>query len=180
MEHKSEQVMQIALASGWKAQVKPVIPENLNADEIEWHLYAVRNQETFHVLWIGDRQTEAVYGYGDYRLYPARRAAVIKILKGRPDPKKLNKEETELLLEDRVLPWSQDSPAMDIMRAVLGRQITWVRKLDGEICSAVVVKSSNLGNKWFKVYDHANGRRLDWLDFEGFHTVAIEQIIGVD
>ena len=179
MEHKSEQVMQIALASDWKAQVKPVIPENLNADEIEWNLYCIRNQETLHVVWLGDRYLSATYAYGDYRLYPARPAGAIKLLKGRPDPRKLNKDETESLLEDRMLPWDHDAPALDIMLAVLGKQIIWVRKFDGEVCNAVVPKSSNLGSKWFRVYEHPNGRRIDWVDFEGFHTVAIEQIIEV-
>jgi len=179
MEHKSEQVMQIALSHGWKAQVKPIIPETLKADEIEWNLYCLRNQETLHVVWLGDLQISATYGYGDYRLYPARRAGVIKLLKGKPNPKKLDNTETESLLENRTIPWESDTPAMDIMLAVLGKQITWVRKIDGEVCSAVITRQSNLGSKWFRVYDHKNGRRIDWVDYEGFHTVAIDQIIDV-
>ena len=118
--------MQIALSYGWKAQVKPVIPETLNADEIEWNLYCLRNQETLHVVWMGNLQVSATYAYGEYRLYPARKAGVIKLLKGKPDPKKLGSA-TDSLLEDRMIPWEKDAPAMEIMLAVLGKQITWNR-----------------------------------------------------
>ena len=59
--------MQTALANGWKAQVKPEIPENGNAFEIVWNLYCIRGQESMHVVWIGDRQTEATYVYGSQR-----------------------------------------------------------------------------------------------------------------
>lgn len=180
MEHKSEQMMQQALANDWKAQVQPTVPANGMYDEIVWDLYCVRGQEAMHVQWVGDRQIEAVYSYGDFRQYPPRKAAVLKIITGRPDPRKLKRETVGELLEDRSIPFEQDSPAMDILLAVLGKQITWVRKIDCEILSGVVEKETNLGKKYFRVYTANSGRRLlEWQDREGFHAVALDQIVDV-
>jgi hypothetical protein len=66
------------------------------------------------------------------------------------------------------------------MLAVLGRTITWVRKIDGEICSAYIEKSTNVGKPYFRVAQSKAGRRiLEWQDREGFHSVGLEQIINV-
>jgi hypothetical protein len=168
-EHRSENLKLFALEHGWKAQVKPVIPENPTINNIEWHLYALRDSETIHVWWIGERYIEGVYAYGEIRRNPARPGAVEKILAGQPP------------LEGTVrnVPWNDNPSAYDVMVAVLGKSITWTRRMDGEICNGHVSKESNLGKKHFKVYLHRNGMMLDWLDRDGFHTVMVEQIIQV-
>src|ERR1700760_61603 len=115
IEHKSEQMLQTALAQGWKAQIKPEIPEDADYRNIVWNLYAIRGQETLHVIWIGDRQQPGLYTYGDHVTHPAHRAAVVKLLTGKPDPRKLKAEHIEVLTQTRSVPWDADAPAIDIM-----------------------------------------------------------------
>ena len=180
MEHKSERMMQIALANGWKAQVKPEIPESKRYEEIIWNLYAVRDKESLHVMFMGNRQYESTYIYGEKRTSPPHKAAVMKILTGKPDLKKLDKKSALKIIESEELPFTPESSAFEILLAVLGKQITWVRKIDGEVLSGYVAKETNLGKKYFRVYEAKTGRRLlEWQDREGFHAVALEQIIGV-
>lgn len=184
MEHKSERVMQTALAHGWKAQVKPTIPASQNYDEIVWDLYCVRGQETLHVQWVGDRQGDGTYTYGDYKSNPARRGAVVNLLTGKPDPKKLNREEVASLLEDRSVPWVHDTPAVEILLSVMNKDIKWVRKFDQQVCEATVNidKQSKTALRHFRILEsppHSNRRVLEWADGYGFHTVGLDQIIDV-
>jgi len=185
MEHKSEAMMQVALANDWKAQVKPTIPESRNYDEIVWDLYCVRTQETMHVQWVGDLQTDATYTFGEHVQKPARKAAVIRILTGRPNPKKLSRDETESLLEDRSVPWVHDTPAVEILLAVMQKEIHWIRRMDGMVCDAVVDVNTRSPSsmKHFRVFEappHSGRRVLEWADGFGFHAVALDQIVQVD
>jgi hypothetical protein len=186
MEHKSERLMQTALAHGWKAQVKTEIPENLDANEIVWNLYCVRRMETMHVEFLGNRQIGATYAYGPYyRLAPSCRSVVVRLLTNLPDPRKLKLQVDDVQTEMdtlRNVPWTHDAPAIEIMLAVLDKDIAWVRKMDGEICRGTITKRSNLGSKHFRVYEsppQSGQRVLDWMDREGFHTARIESIIEV-
>jgi hypothetical protein len=184
MEHKSEQMMQTALAHGWKAQVKPTIPASALYDEIVWDLYCVRGPETLHVSWTGDRQQEGTYTYGDYTTSPTRRQQVVAILTGKPNPKKLNREETKALLEDRSVPWVHDTPAIEILLSIMNKDIKWIRRFDGQVCEATVQidKQSKAGMKYFRVIEsppHSNRRVLEWADMFGFHAVGLDQIIDV-
>lgn len=104
----------------------------------------------------------------------------MKLLAGRPDPRRLETKSQEDLLQTRYVPWKEETPALEVMVSVLGKQITWVRKLDGEVCSAYVDKQTNLGKKYFRVYETKAGRRiLEWQDREGFHAVGLDQVISV-
>jgi hypothetical protein len=180
MEHKSERMMQTALAHGWKAQIKPTIPPSNLYEEIIWDLYCVRESETLHVQFIGNKQTESTYTFYDKLTHPAHRAAVVKILIGSPDIKNLSKENLKQALETRILPFTADSPFIEIMLAVLDREVKWVRRIDGELMSGVVERSTNLGKKYFRIYESKAGRRiLEFQDREGFHAVALEQIVEV-
>lgn len=177
MEHKSERMMQTALANGWKAQIKVEIPENGQANEIVWVLYAIRDKESLRVWWTGELQTGAVYAYGDYRKYPHRKAGVLKLITGTPNPGKLQKIDVE---EIRSISFNMDSPAIEILLEVLGKTVTWVRGFDGEILNGFVEKETNLGKPYFRVYSASSGRRiLEWQDREGFHAVGLDQIISV-
>lgn len=183
MEHKSERIKQAALQYGWKAEVVPKLhrfEKSGDPGDIEWHVYAMREKETIHVTYMGNRFISAKYTYGTHCQYPARSGGVLKLLTGKPDPRKLEGSSPEQLMESRSVPWSDDTPALEIMLAVLGRTITWVRKIDGEVCSAYLDKATNAGKTYFRVTQTKAGRRiLEWQDREGFHSVGLEQIIDV-
>lgn len=74
---------------------------------------------------------------------------MLKLLAGKPDPE--SRAPQSALLESRSLPWKEDTPALDIMLAVLGKTISWVRKIDGEICTAHLDKETNLGKAYFRI-----------------------------
>lgn len=183
MEHKSERIKQAALNHGWKAQISPNLDRydiTLNPADIEWHVYAIREKEAIHVMYLGNRFTSATYSYGNHKQYPARSGAVLKLLAGKPDPRKLDTSDPDELLESRSVPWREDTPAVDIMLMVLGKQVTWVRKLDGELCTGYVDRVTNTGKKYFRITLSKAGRRiLEWQDREGFHSVGLDQIIDV-
>lgn len=183
MEHKSERIKHSALSYGWKAEVVPKLQryeKSGDPADIEWHVYAMRDKETVHVLYLGNRFVSATYSYGKHKQYPARSGAVMKLLAGKPDPRKLEGSDPVQLLESRSVPWDDETPALEIMLAVLGRSITWVRKIDGEVCTAYLDKATNLGKTYFRVSQTKAGRRiLEWQDREGFHSVGLEQIIDV-
>lgn len=176
-EHKSERIKQVALSNGWKAEVVPklhVFEQTSDPSDIEWHVYAIREKETLHVIYRGNRYISGAYSYGSYRQSPARSGAVIRLLTGKPNPRWLD------ALAVRV-PWEPDAPALDIMKAVYGRSITWIRKIDQEICEARIDKEVNRGNKYFRLSESKAGRRiLEWQDREGFHAVGLDQIIDVN
>lgn len=183
MEHKSERLKQIALNEGWKAELKINLANyerTGDPSKIEWNVYALRGKETLHVLYQDNRFMASTYTYGKNVLHPVRSGSVIKLLRGKPDPRKLEENSPESLLESRSIPWRDDTPALEIMLAVLGKTITWVRKIDGEVCTAYIDKGVNLGKPYFRLYESKSGRRiLDWQDREGFHSVALDQIIDV-
>lgn len=190
MEHKSEQVKQTALANGWKSEVRTNLDSFEQSDDvndIQWDVYAMRDKETIHVLYIGDRFEEGTYKYGDHVVELSRRGEAVKFLTGKPDPRKFHKKRREFtdsyddVIQDRSVPWEHDSPAIDILLAVVRKEIKWVRRFDGQICFAVVdVNLKERGSaKHFRVYESKNGRVLEWADALGFHAVALDQIIDV-
>jgi hypothetical protein len=64
----------------------------------------------------------------------------------------------------------------------MNRDITWIRKIDGEVCSATVHvnKQSKSALKYFRVYETPKDTRvLEWTDETGFHAVGLDQIINV-
>jgi hypothetical protein len=183
VEHKSERIKQTALSHGWKAEVLPKLhryEKSGDPGDIEWHVYAMRDKETIHVLYLGNRFVSSTYSYGNHKQYPARSGGVLKLLAGKPDPRKLEGSDPAMLLESRSVPWDESTPALEIMLAVLGRTITWVRKIDGEVCNAYIDKATNVGKTYFRLSQSKAGRRiLEWQDREGFHSVGLEQIIDV-
>lgn len=182
MEHKSERIKRAALSNGWKAEVVPKLhryEKSGDASDIEWHVYALRDKESMHVMYLGNRFISSTYSYGNHKQYPARSGGVLRLLAGKPDPRKLDGD-ADVLLESRRLPWEDDAPALDVMLAVLGKSISWVRKIDGEVLTAHIDKATNLGKPYFRVRDTSQGRRiLEWQDREGFHAVGLDQIIDV-
>lgn len=186
-DKKAEKLAQLAMENDWETRIVPKIPENATPDQIEWNLYGKRGEEVFHVVYLGSKWHSCTYVYGDCRLRPQYRNNLVRLITGRPDPKRYALKNVsasaEKLIESRKLPWTDESPAMDILLGVLNKKIKWVRKIDGEVCeSSVIYKESNLGKKHFKVYEsppNSGKRILEWADREGFHAVRIDQIIEV-
>ena len=191
--HKSEGLNQMCLANDWKTQIVPEIPESGEPSEIVWNLYAVRGKETLQVTWLGNRMEGATYTYGEsYRLSLWWRNQVAKLITGKPDPRKLlrgaEKKEggsravTQEIEEGREVPWQADTPAIEILLAVLGKQVTWVRRIDGEILSDVIDHHSNQGSKYFRVIEmppNSGQRVLEWTNTGGFHAVRLDAIVDV-
>ena len=185
-EHKSELMKQTALANGWKSEVIPNLDkfnETGDINDIVWNVYCQRGLEAMHVVFTGERQTSAVYKYGSHhRLTPARRAPVMRLLTGTPDPKKLKGRQSgeELIQNHRQVPWADDAPALEILMAALGKDISWIRRIDGETLTAYIPAESNKKSKNYRVYSNKNGDRfLEWTNTEGFHTVRLDAIISV-
>ena len=194
MEHKSEEMAVLAQKHGWRTQVRTDMKwfeESGNVDDILWILYAMRiddknRMETLRVKWKGDLQDSALYKYGEYTLQPARKAPVLALITGKPNPNKFSKEKPEeLTIEERLLgknvPWESDnSPAFDILIGVLGRTITWaspsLRIEKTESCP----KSLNLSKGHFRVKTTKTGKRvLEWVNSFGFHACYVSNIIDV-
>lgn len=186
-EHKSEFIKQVALANGWKAEVVTDVDEfQISGDirDIIWHVYAMRGRETMHVTYIGDLFEKGIYKYGAQVAHLSWRYRVMKFITGQPDPKKFIRNNEPALAEDAIarnVPWERDTPAIDILLEVMKKEITWVRKFDGQVCTAVVdVNLKERGSaKHFRVYESKTGRVLEWADALGFHAVALGQIIDV-
>lgn len=190
-EHKSERIKEIAIQSGWRASVVPVLDKfekTENVDDIEWVLYCIRNKETIKAVWRGNLFRESVYSYGAYRLYPARSGSVIKLLKGEPDLKKISQStaRSQVSYEDatqvRNIPWedNEEVPAFNVLVAVVGKSITWVRKTDGQVRSEACPKESNLRKSHFRLTTTSAGKRvLEWCNSFGFQACYLEDIIDV-
>ena len=191
VEHKSEKMKATALSNGWKAGIVTKLDAfEVTEDiaDIEWHLYAKREHEALHIAWRGNKMESGLYTYGDYRRKLWWKTEVLKVIEGQPDPAKFRTIEKQFLTpeemqEVRIVPWEDDTPAVDIMLKVINRKVKWHRKLDGEICEAVV--DVNLAEKasakHFRVYTTSAGRRvLEWADTHGFHAVGLDQIISVE
>jgi hypothetical protein len=181
VEHKSEQLQQVALTNGWKSKLIPDIPLDGDVDEIVWNLHCVRDREDLHVQYVGNRLSEATYSFnGDEPAHPQYRNNVVKILEGKPSIQKLKQSvPAEDLIKTRSVPWVKDDPAFLILREVIGREITWVRRIDGVVCTAVVDGHYNTGSKFFRLYIKNDQRFLEWIDVHGFHAVYLDAIIDV-
>lgn len=195
--HKSEDMELIAKENGWQTQTQTNIQEyeeTGNVDDIVWMLYAIRGEEdkreVLRVIWQGDLQTGAFYKYGDYELRPARKAPVLKLITGQPDPKKFKREtppeeKKKLTAEEKLavrqIPWEDDeSPAFDILIGVIDKTITWISPLTGEERSEFCPKESNLRKSHFKVKTTSAGKRvLEWANSTGFKACYITNIIDV-
>lgn len=182
-EHKSERIRQVALANGWKCEIQTNMDQfekSGNLQDIHWHLYAKRDSQTIHIVYVGNRLEGGLYKYGDRSIKLWWKYEVIKVLTEKPDPAKYRKKSDDDTV-DRAVPWDNDSPAMDIMLAVIRKEVKWVRKLDGSVCTAVVdVNLKEKGSaKYFRISEGKNGRVLEWADAMGFHAVALDQIISV-
>ncbi|AEL97983.1 hypothetical protein CL65_gp075 [Mycobacterium phage Patience] len=192
--HKSEEMAAHAEKYGWRTAVRTDLEhyeETGNVEDIKWILFAIRGeedkQEILKVRWWGDLQESAFYKYGDYSLRPARKAPVLKLIEGQPNPKKFRKEEKKskpATVEDKLagksVPWEgDDSPAFDILLGVIGHTITWIGS-DGEERTQSCPKASNLGKAHFKVKTTKAGKRvLEWANSFGFHACYVDSIIVV-
>lgn len=187
MIHKSERLLEVAASHGWKAEVKADVHkynETKDHHDVIWHLYGIRDKESIHVIWEGNRLAGGLYKYGDHTVKIWWKNEAIKLLIGKPNPAKFRVHGNIVASTGKLshsIPWNNDSPASEIMLAVARKEIKWVRKIDGQVLSAFVdVNLHEQGSaKHFRVYDSNHGRVLEWADAEGFHSVALDQIIDV-
>jgi hypothetical protein len=192
--HGADSMCLIAQENNWEAVVIPDISEyeiSGSFHDLIYKLYAKRDQETMYVEWHGNSQVSAHYAYGDYHLYPAWRGGVVRLFRGKPDPKKfsakdkgkLSEKTYEEFLKERMVPWPHDDvPAIDIMLAVLDRDIRWVSNAHGiirernEFCP----QESNMGNVAFKLHTTQTGKRvLNFANNFGFHACYVTDILEV-
>jgi hypothetical protein len=170
--HKSERLKKVALENNWNAEVVPNFDQfdtSGDYNDITWTLYALRGQETIKAVWYGNRLDSGLYTYGDTRRKLWWKTEILKYLNG---------EE-----KGGEVTWNDDTPAIDIMRAVINRKVTWIRKIDGsELDARVDVNLKEPASaKGFRVYTAKTGRRiLEWVDSIGFHSVALDSIISVE
>jgi hypothetical protein len=190
--HKSERLCVIANENNWKSTVVPLLDkfeETNDPQDIMWILYCIREQESIKATWRGDRFQESVYSYGSYRCYPARSGGVIRLLKGKPDRKKLtssaprsSQETYEEIISSKNVPWkdSESVPAFDVLVGVVGKDVTWVRKSDGLVRTESCPKASNLGKTHFRLKTTSAGKRvLEWSNPFGFQACYLEDIIDI-
>lgn len=193
--HPSESMKLEAISEGWEATVIPDVTEyEISGDfkDIVYTLYAKRDKEFLKVQWRGWAQDNAHYSYGDYHLYPAWRGGVYKLIKGKPNRSKFSindkGKKTEVsyqeMLKDRSVPWDDDeeTPAFDILLAVLGKEIKWVTNVHGVVRerNEYCPKDVNLGNANFRLRTtSANKRVLNFGNNYGFHACYITDILEV-
>jgi hypothetical protein len=180
IEHKSERLMQTALANEWKAQLIPDIPLDGNVDEIVWNLYCIRRNESIHVQYVGNRLAEATYTVDDIVSHPQYKGNVVKILTGKPNVKRMAKN--AIANGDEIVqsvPWVKDDSAFLILQEVLGKEISWIRRIDGAVCTGTIDRHSNLRSRYFRIYEKNSTRFLEWTGPDGFHCVRLDAIIDV-
>lgn len=190
--HKSEEMQILAEENGWKTKIEINLEKfehTGNLEDMVWTLYAMRGEkkiETIKVVWTGNLQTECAYKYGDYILRPVRKAPVVALLKGTPNPDKYckNKNSGPVSYEDatrnRELPFDNDSPAFDILVAVANKNVSWMRPGSEIVHTENVPNKSNLGKAHFRVKTTKAGKRvLEWANSTGFCACYVEDIISV-
>jgi len=187
MTHKSDVLVKVAEDNGWKVGVVTDIKkfnETNNVTDVTWNLYALRDKETLHVVYQGNRLTGGLYKYGAHSVKLWWKNEVVKLLTGKPDPAKYRAsgENPPGDEPERSVPWGEDTPAIDILLEVARKEIRWIRKFDNSVRSAVVdVNLNEKGSaRHFRIFDSKSGRVLEWADALGFHAVALNQIIEVN
>lgn len=88
-EHKAERLKNLALENGWKADLivnTARYEQTGDPHTVEWNIYAIRDKESIHALYQGNRFMLSTYSYGGRKNYPARSGAVARLLQGKPDP----------------------------------------------------------------------------------------------
>lgn len=178
MPHKSEKVLAVALENNWEAEIVTNAEPSMDIKDVTWVLYAMRGAEALKAPWRGNLMECGLYTYGEYRHKLWWKTEVLKFLTGQPDPKKLKISS----VTPTSVPWTDETPAIDVMLAVVNRMVTYRRNIDGKILEAVVDVNlkREASAKHFRVYVSKSGRRmLEWVDGVGFHAIALDQIINV-
>lgn len=175
--HKTERLRDIAAENGWQAVIRPTL--NPDPNLIQWDLRCVRKPEALQVTYIGNRLTEAVYLVtGSKPTAPAHRAAVVKILTGKPDPAKLG---GELAQRHKKIPFDIDDPMPSrILSELLGKRITWTSQYTTEMDSERIEVHRNKGSQYYRIVRSAKGRRyIEFTSNNGFRAVYLDAIVSV-
>jgi len=173
--HKSFVMMELCLAEGWKAEVQT----NLIGSPWIYKLYAMRQQETLIVEYHDTKLIRGNYSYGSsYKLKLNWKNQITKLVTGKPDPKHLAGSAD--IEDSRYVPWTPESTDDEILKAVQGCTVTWIRSLDNELVSATVpVDREKKHIKVSRVKSDPSKRNLEWADPYGFHAVRLDSIVQV-
>lgn len=174
--HKTEILEQKAKENGWTTRLVP----ELNDDpfKIKWELMCVRKPEALRVTYIGNRLTEATYIMGEKTLTPTHKAAVIRLLEGKPDLSKIDSTEA---IKHRRIPFNPaDDAAGDILDILLGKKISWVNGLSKELDYESIDLGRNRGSKHYRIIRTAENRRyIEFVTNHGFRAVYLDAIVSV-
>jgi hypothetical protein len=160
------------------------------------HLFCRRGEsETIDIWWHSNGSLMLdrlpVYSLAGERIKLRNVSAAAKIVAGQPDTSRLRKavrkqrrqlgvvetpeEAAELLASVQgSLPFDHESTDAEIKAVLLGKGITWINRISGQLNSAVVG-----GAKHFAVKNGDCPRQIQFIDDYGFHSVYLDSIVSV-
>ena len=173
--HKSLVMLQLCLDHGWKAEVET----NAEETQVVYRVFALRGQETLVVEYHDTKLIRGDYTYGsNYKLKLNWKNQIVKLVEGKPDPKRLAGSTD--IEEARYVPWTAESTDEEVLKSVVGCEIAWVRKFDGELLTGRIPVDRE--HKHLRLV-HSKGaepkRILEWADPFGFHAVHLDAIVQV-
>ena len=170
--HKSEKIAEIGREAGWQTKIIP----DMTGDEIIWNIFFVRKPEAMKVTYTGNRMTFAQYVIGDKRTNPAHKAAVVKILMGKPNLSGMN---GSALAAHKSVPFDpEDVLPSRILGALLGKKITWLNSLSTELESATIELHRNKGSRYYRIFRTRDKRRyIEFVTSHGFRSVYLDAIV---
>lgn len=174
--HKTEKLADIAREYGWSAKIVPEL--NTDPAKIKWVLFCVRKPEAIKVIYEGNRMVEALYVMGDKVTSPPHKGAVVKLLTGQPDMRRL--DGSTALQNRSKLPFDPDDilPGR-ILEILMGRKITWLNSLSTELESERIEPHRNKGSRWYRIVRTEDGRRyIEFTTDRGFRAVYLDAIIS--
>lgn len=175
--HKSEKLAEIGREAGWEAQIIPEFAADGDPRKIKWTVTFIRKPELMKVVYVGERFIESTYVCGDKITTPHHKGAVVRVLLGTPDLRFVG---NETLHEYKNLPFDPKDPnGVNILRALIGRRITWVNSLSSELDTEVIDVSRNKGSKLYRLIRTADGRRyIEFVTNHGFRAVYLDAIVS--
>lgn len=170
--HKCEKIAEIGREAGWGVKIIP----DTSGEEIVWNIYFVRKPEAMKVVYTGNRLTEAHYAIGDKRASPAHKAAVVKLLMGKPNLAGMN---GTALAAHKNVPFDVDDVMPNrILESLLGKRITWLNSLSTKLESAHIERERNKGSRYYRIFRTADGRRyIEFVTMQGFRSVYLDAIV---
>jgi hypothetical protein len=171
--HKSEKLADLGREAGWTTKIVPDI-----GDEITWNIFFVRKPEAMKVVYVGNRLVESTYICGEKMTSPPHKAAVVKILLGQPDLKKVGSDE---VIKSRTLPFDPaTTDAKTILTTLFGRKITWLNSMTTELESERIDTARNQNSRYYRIMRTQDDRRyVEFISHNAFRAVYLDAIVAV-